>query len=255
MCDRDNDPGVRGGLQATVARRVEEAPMVRKKEKPLRQRAAGGKSAAGRKKFHGAIGVESPREGDVIGDEDRVLVAIREVRFGDLPDPGKSEVLFVAAVETDKEGKDAASSTLKIDLIRYVRDQSALNIRDLVIYSGPVHRHLTIRCAITELDEKSIGAAKSVVTSGLQLAKDLAGPGSTGAFLGGLAPLVGSIFAFNKDDQIFLLNHSFYSAKVPASTQAGRGLRQGLYTFRKIGADGEQSGTPQGTLRLEVMAI
>ena len=67
--------------------------------------------------------------------------------------------------------------------------------------------------------------------------------------------LVGSIFAFNKDDQIFLLNPSFYSAKVPASTQAGRGLRQGLYTFRKIGADGEQSGTAQVTLRLQVMAI
>ena len=81
----------------------------------------------------------------------------------------------------------------------------------------------------------------------------LAGPGAAGAFLGGVAPLVGAIFAFNLDDQIFLMNHSFYSSKVPVSSQAGRGLRQGIYTFSKTGEDGKQSETPQVTLRLEVM--
>lgn len=228
--------------------------MVRKRSPAARRGPAGSKTGRSGKKFHGAIEVDPPDGGAAIPDGTRVLIALREVRFGDLPDGRKNEVALVASVETDKEDTGTASGTLRVDLFRYVPDDAALNISDLVLYSGAAHRHLTFRCAITELDQSAIDPMRSVISSGLGLARDLAGPGAAAVALGGLPHLVSGLLAFNTDDQILVLNHSFYLARVPPAGRTARSLKEGIYTFRKVPAGGRARRAPQVTLRLEVMA-
>jgi hypothetical protein len=226
-----------------MAKKKQTAKRTRPKSRRTTQRKNG--------KFHGVIEVEPPKEGEVLHDEARVLVAIRSIEFGNIPDPGTNELSLAVAVETDKKKTGQTSGSLKIELLKYVRDHQALNIRDLVIFSGQVHRHLTLRCSVDELDEASIEPTKKLITSGLGLAKGVAGEGPGQALLGGLPGLFGALLSFNKDDQVLVMNHSFYTASVKGPAD-DRLLRSGVYTFRKRR---DASAKPQVEIQVELLTV
>jgi hypothetical protein len=213
-------------VEELMAKKKQTAKRTRPKSRRTTQRKNG--------KFHGVIEVEPPKEGEVLHDEARVLVAIRSIEFGNIPDPGTNELSLAVAVETDKKKTGQTSG-----------------IRDLVIFSGQVHRHLTLRCSVDELDEASIEPTKKLITSGLGLAKGVAGEGPGQALLGGLPGLFGALLSFNKDDQVLVMNHSFYTASVKGPAD-DRLLRSGVYTFRKRR---DASAKPQVEIQVELLTV
>ena len=205
-------------------------------------------------KFHGVIDVETPTEGEEIVDGARVLVAIRRIFFGDIPDPGgNNELSLLVSAETDKsdEGStEEAKGEFKVELFRYVKDNEPLNITDLVVFSGSVRRHLTLRCSIAELDAASVEKTKQLITQAAGLGQNLVGEGLAKTILGGAPALFGAILSFNEDDQVLVLNHSFYTASVSAG--GARSLRAGVYTFKKRKPS---STISQVELELEVLPV
>ena len=142
-------------------------------KKSASRKATPKKGWSGKGKFHGIIHVVPPAGGQSIGNGTQILVALRKLFFGNVPDPGKNQLSVAMVVETDKESGGVASGDLKFDLIKYAKDHQALNFTDLVLFSGKVHRYLTIRCNIDELDEDSVEATQILISEGFGVAQDL----------------------------------------------------------------------------------
>jgi hypothetical protein len=201
-------------------------------------------------KFHGIIEVETP-EGSPVADNNRVLIALRSIEFGDIPDfTRENEVSLSTIVETDKKEDGQATGSFKVELLKYVKDDHKLNIRDLVIFSGPVHGYVTLRCAIDELDRSTVEKQKELITQTLGLAKDLAPEGPAKTLLGGLPGVLGALLSFNDDDQVLVLNHTLYTGDVLLADESRR-LRTGLYTFTKKESEDAEA---QVTIVVDVLA-
>ncbi len=224
-------------------------------KKSASRKAAPKKGWTGKGKFHGVIHVVPPAGGQSIGNGTQILVALRKLFFGNVPDPGKNQLSVAMVVETDKESGGVASGDLKFDLIKYAKDHQALNFTDLVLFSGKVHRYLTIRCNIDELDEDSVEATQILISEGFGVAQDLmVGGGPGAASLGGVPGFFGALMAFNRDDQVLMMNRSFYTDEVNAPGK-DRTLREGVYLFRKLPIGAPVSGPAQVELELEVIPV
>lgn len=194
-------------------------------------------------KYHGKI-VVTPPAGQPIETGTRILVAIRKLEFGNLPDANKeNEVSLVATAET-AAGADAetpiVTSQFEMNHFRYVSDGQALNLKDLVIFSGELRDYLTIRCAIDEIE----GTAFAEALPNLLPAD--AFPPYTLA-LGFMSALL----LTNSDDQVLRLNHSLYSSE--ASVDDARTLKGGVYTFEKPAV--EAGEIPQVKAEIEIIPI
>ena len=107
-------------------------------------------------KFHGYIQIVPP-DGPFIAEGSWILVTIRSLKLGNLPDVGINEICLVVSAETDKGAEPGqVSGSLKVEMLKYLQDGATLNIEDLVVLSAKVNRQLTLRCSIDELDASDL---------------------------------------------------------------------------------------------------
>jgi hypothetical protein len=212
-------------------------------------------------KFHGEIKITTPTGGRAVNPNECVVLALRSIEFGNIPDPGnRNELSLSMTVVTDPKNEDPAKPSFRLELLKYVGDNDTLNVKDLVLFSGPVRTHVTLRCSIDELDEKEMQHAKELVTQLLGLAKEFVGEGPKKTLLGGLPLVIGALLSFNQDDQLLVLNHSLYTADVKVDDKT-RTLREGRYTFEKIFSESERTklkiaarnNKPQVKISLDVL--
>jgi hypothetical protein len=231
----------------------------KKKSKRKKQGARRRSTARGPAKFAGVVELHPPPGGkpDALGNGTRVVVSLAEVRVGRLPEDGsRSELQLDATIRTTSENGKAVAAIWSSGVIYYVRNDSRLNVEDVVVFDGPVHQHLSLDLLLIEREmpqskvEDAVGLAEAAAT----VAAELTGAsGSIGTAIGAFPGVLGGILRLDGDDQVLRYSTSLFTREVSRPPESGRHLVEGVYRLSKRKKAGDE--TDWVTVLLEVRRV
>jgi hypothetical protein len=202
--------------------------------------------------------VAAPKDGPAIRSGSRVVVSLKEVSFGKLPELRRNaEIQVDAAVRTTARNGRQSEMRSSSGVIYYVRDGGSLGISDWVIFDREVHRHVSLEVEITEVENarKKATQTKDLVTALAQTAGRLSPdlPDPADAVLEMFPRIFGAVLRANADDQILRYMASFYTAEIAQDLDRKRALREGVYTLRKLRTAGAAPSGALVTIKLDVV--
>ena len=208
-------------------------------------------------KFHGVVVHTPPASGAKIASGDHVVVAVRELSFGALPEIGRnSELWFGIQLATTGKKGERVEVNHDTGVFFHVRDGSSLGVVDWVVFDGPVRQHLSLRLEIVEVEnaarkrKESTAFARALVDSVGKPSPSI--PDPIGAALGIFPRVFGAVVAANADDQVLKHFTSLRTAELAKGTTPPLVAGTHLFEKRRRATGGRKEGPALVTVKLRV---
>jgi hypothetical protein len=206
-------------------------------------------------KFHGKIEHSVEEPGDKIKDDDHVVVSIRELSFGRLPESyGRAELMFDITLSTTSADGKPVHATHNSGVFFYVPHHATLNVDDWVVFDGKVRQHLSLQVEITELEDarkkqkENVELVKTIAEMFGKLPIPLPDPAS--AVLKIIPAVYGAVLAANADDQVLKYFTSLHAGE--PGKDGPPELIEGTHVFEKRKLGSKPGSTPFVTLKLRI---